>query len=147
MSIIANVRYYFADVRQEVENIRPLDPNNNALKNFALEVLNITHIACSKAVIHFPKTMVVALIISSIVNLIFFSFGSLFLLCLNLYFLYKYESLMDRSIRTYNVAHVSEWFSSPEAKAAVITVINGEERIVNLLHNIGTYLRNLLHLG
>lgn len=135
MGIIANLQYFFHDTDREIhprvetifENHR--DPDGgilSSLKNYTIEFLVITQKVYKKGVIHYPKTMLIALAVNSISSVLFLSISSLIVLEVEFYFLCKYEKLIFDAVRIYNHEHVSEWSSPTEEKQRVIALIEFE---------------------
>ncbi|MEI6243199.1 MAG: hypothetical protein WCP39_07360 [Chlamydiota bacterium] len=152
MSITENMRYYVQDIQQEIfysldkisERDKDLDVGPlSCLKKYAIEFLDITHRVIKKNIAHFPKTVLIALSISSISAVIFFSLSNLFVLGLNFYFFLKCNDRIFKAIKKYDGANVSEWTSPTEEKRKIVLAMEDGVTIRNFFQNVSGFFRRI----
>lgn len=145
MAIQENLLNLFRDIGQDgyytISSL--IDSHDQSLKKYFIEPIALLQRSFEKAVIHYPRTILLALIVSTICSVVFFSIGSLFIIAVNSYLFYKNEGLIFRSIRTYDAFDCSEWSAIPDYKQSIILLIKGENLVRNSFQCLGDFFRQI----
>ena len=131
MTITENISCFFQDVHQTITLLNATADSQviwgsglSYAKNYSVAVLDITY---RKAIAHYPKPILIALVVNSIAAILLPSLGSLFVLGVNCLFFYTYEKFLFKAIHDYDEANISEWIAPTEVKLRVILIIEGRE--------------------
>lgn len=155
-NVEANLQLFFDDIHTEVTNtagnLRRINSKDqsvfNDVKEYASEVIDLTHRICKKAIIHYPVTtltvMIVATVVHAICALFFISFTALIALGFDIAYAMKFGKLMERALQIYDTFNIfDEWTSDPDAKRAIIAAISPKETVITLAHRAKNFVRDL----
>jgi hypothetical protein len=121
MALTANIGNFFHDVREATgKAVGALPEECSRISLIGNGIVIVLDTSCRKATAHYPKTVLVALIVSSVAAVLLLPFSlSLFVLGANSFFLYNHGRRLFGVIQIYNMLHISEWTAAPEAKHLV----------------------------
>jgi hypothetical protein len=151
MEIVNNFLYYVQDLQEEVQNVLNTPAENadaNSFKKFTYKMLDVWHKGWETTIIHYPKTVLVALAVSAVASLVFvlFSPASLLTLGLDCYLGYKYKNLIFTCKAAYDLTGISEWSSSNEAKILCVKGLKfGENTAKPFLQKAGEAVQETVH--
>jgi hypothetical protein len=142
-AIIDNFLNFAEDIQADVRNSYQKFENseNFSLRKFGAEIIDLTDKAMQKSIIHYPHTVAIALIVSTVSSLLFLSLASLLTIGLNIYFAVTYKNLISKSMDIYYNSGCSEWTTSPDVKAEIVARLkNGD-----LSEFVGAIITNVIN--
>ena len=151
MSIQANIRFLLDDIKNSTITAydtfeRSLDERSDfytKAKNIANFTFIITKNIYKKLIVHYPKTVRIALAIETLIFLIFPSISRLLGLIFTYYLFFKHENIFSRSIRIYHNSNISEWSCNLEDKQRIVLIIDPIEQISNFFDRIVSYFASI----
>lgn len=140
-----NLYLFFDDIRTEYTNTcgnlrRINSKDQNVLydiKSYAVEILDLSHRICKKAIIHYPHTtltfLIIAIAVNTVCTIIFSSLTAFVALGLDLAYAIKFGKLMNRALQIYDTLNIcDEWTVPVEGKRAIIAAISPKEIAISL---------------
>jgi hypothetical protein len=149
MAVIGNISNFFQDLDDSIEaalvEVERASPKNGSrLSLLGNNIVTVLDTSYRKAIAHYPKAALAALVVCSIAAVLLFPFSlSLVALGASCFIFYKYEKRLFSAINIYNEAHCSEWTADPEVKKVLKLAVEGREvvRDGNVLQTVGSFLR------
>lgn len=147
MNFANNIQYFSNDLSNDIthffDSVSVDNYDNFNCRNLFNRFMDLSNAITKKSILHFPKTVTLALVIHAFTCIIFFSFFNMLSLALSLYFFHDKFNLLKRSLRIYNNNNVSEWNSTVAQKEIVINIISPIIRIQTTCEKITDLFREL----
>jgi hypothetical protein len=111
----------------------------NDVRNFSINALKVTRETVENISYYYPKTLVIAAIVSVIFTILFPTITGVLGLALSLYIIYPLKNTIATAITVHDENNISEFSSSNIAKDNLILEIQTRALAANLVEGVRTF--------
>lgn len=145
-NIVTNLCNFYNDISTDgkdfIEKAKKINKhsfNFSSLKKYTFAFINLSQKVAQEAAFHYPNSFAIALLVTTVSSMIFFSFSSIFIIGLNFCIGMKYGDPILNGMKKQSI--FSEWAEDPTAKKGKVTtqkVIYGTTNVLQQAKNILT---------